>query len=74
MAEFCKQCAEEVYGSPCPGDFVKLTTKKQWREGKATIVMCEGCGPCQVDPDGSCTGNCNIPAHDVIPVLTNNTF
>ena len=53
MAEFCKQCSLELFGEDY-GDFAGLTSKKQYKKGFAAIVLCEGCGPIQVDPEGKC--------------------
>lgn len=57
MAEFCNQCSKELFDMP--GDFVGLTKVTDWAEGKAVIVLCEGCGAIQVDPNGDCISqNC----------------
>jgi len=52
MAEFCELCAKDL-NFPY-GDFKGLTAKKAWSEGRAAVVICEGCGPIQVDPEGNC--------------------
>jgi hypothetical protein len=36
------------------GDFAGITTDEGWRAGRAAAVLCEGCGPTQVDPAGNC--------------------
>ena len=58
MADFCKQCSIDIFGE----DFRELagiTTQEGWNDGKAAVVLCEGCGPIQVDPDGNCVSeNC----------------
>jgi hypothetical protein len=64
MAEFCKQCAKEVWGNECPGDFIGITSEEDYKKGLYSLVLCEGCGPCQVRPDGSCIGNCMNPGHN----------
>ena len=56
MAEFCNQCARSL--DMDRGDFKGLTSEKDWKEGKAARVLCEGCGETQVDPDGYCIGGC----------------
>jgi len=57
MAEFCEQCAKGL-GFP-HGDFRNITKENEWEEGLAASVLCEGCGPIQVDPKGNCiTKNC----------------
>lgn len=53
MADFCKQCSMELFGK----DFRELagvTEPDKWEQGLAARVICEGCGPIQVDPDGNC--------------------
>lgn len=53
MADFCKQCSEELFEQ----DFKELagiTKPTIWAEGKSCIVLCEGCGLIQVDPEGRC--------------------
>lgn len=53
MADFCKQCSIDMFGE----DFRELagiTTEEEWRQGFAALVICEGCGPIQVDPNGWC--------------------
>jgi RNase P subunit RPR2 len=56
MADYCKQCAEELGLS---NDFAGITSESAWQEGYAVVVLCEGCGPIQVDPDGNCVSeNC----------------
>jgi len=57
MADFCEQCAKDL-DFPY-GDFREMTTKKEWDKGLAARVLCEGCGPIQVDLKGRCvTKNC----------------
>lgn len=57
MAEFCEQCAKDL-DFPY-GDFRDMTTKEEWGKGNAAVVLCEGCGPIQVDCEGNCvTKNC----------------
>ena len=57
MADFCEQCAKDL-DFPY-GDFRNMTSEKDWGEGKAQLVLCEGCGPIQVDTEGKCvTKNC----------------
>ena len=53
MADFCKQCSIEHFGEDF-GDLKGCTTKEDWAKGLAAIVICEGCGIIQVDPEGSC--------------------
>jgi len=53
MADFCKQCSTELFGKDFE-DFKGITAKEDWAEGKAAVVLCEGCGSIQVDTDGAC--------------------
>jgi len=56
MAEFCNQCAAEL---GFPSDFVGVTSEEAWAAGRPAVVLCEGCGPIQVDPQGNCVSeNC----------------
>lgn len=55
MAEFCEACSKEL-GHPY-GDFRGLTSNENWENGKAALVLCEGCGPIQVNPAGFCVSN-----------------
>jgi hypothetical protein len=52
MADFCRDCM------PDSTDFVGLTDTDSWKDGRAALVLCEGCGAIQVDPDGYCLGYC----------------
>lgn len=52
MADFCLQCATAL-DFPTT-DMAKITTAEEWGEGLAAIVLCEGCGVIQVDPEGRC--------------------
>lgn len=53
MADFCLQCSLEVWGEDSK-DLAGITTPDDWAQGKAAVVVCEGCGPIQVDPEGRC--------------------
>lgn len=52
MADFCKQCTEELFDDLCGNDFAGLTTPEDTVQGLYAVVLCEGCGPCQVDHTG----------------------
>jgi hypothetical protein len=55
MAEFCKQCSEELLGyKDGYSDFSALSTTKDTAEGLYPVVLCEGCGAIQVDHLGAC--------------------
>jgi hypothetical protein len=62
MADFCRQCTAEIFDQYC-GDFVNITTLEDWRSGKAAVVLCEGCGPIQVDPSGNCVSEDCLKKH-----------
>lgn len=53
MSDFCRQCSEDLFGEYF-GDLHGLTSQESWAQGKAAVVICEGCGPIQVDPEGAC--------------------
>lgn len=52
MSDHCQSCMPEFH------DLVGVTSEKDFDSGKAAIVLCEGCGIIQVDPDGYCLGDC----------------
>lgn len=52
MADFCKQCSLDLFDSS--GDFVGITTEEDERNGLYAVVLCEGCGPIQVNSKGEC--------------------
>lgn len=63
MADFCRQCSEELFGKDFE-DFKGATTAEDWSRNEAAVVLCEGCGPIQVDPDGSCiSADCTLKGH-----------
>jgi len=53
VADFCKQCSIDLFGDDFK-DLAGITDPDQWSKGKAATVICEGCGPIQIDPDGNC--------------------
>lgn len=57
MADFCKQCSEETFGK----DFGDLAGMPKY-----SVTLCEGCGPIQVDVDGSCISNDCIEKHALV--------
>ncbi|MFC1453656.1 hypothetical protein ACFLQL_00565 [Verrucomicrobiota bacterium] len=65
MADFCKQCVEELFDGPQEGvtnDMEGLSTEEDTKEGLFPSVLCEGCGFIQVDHTGKCvTPDC--PKH-----------
>lgn len=53
MADFCKQCSIELFGEDCK-DLAGLGDEHTLAPGYAWTVLCEGCGPTQVDDAGKC--------------------
>ncbi len=53
MADFCQQCLIESFGEDS-GDLKGLSTEDDTKKGAYPIVLCEGCGPIQVDHHGKC--------------------
>lgn len=56
MAEFCKQCSIDMFGEDFK-ELAGLTKTEDWLKELAYQVICEGCGPIQVDPDGNCVSS-----------------
>ena len=54
MAEFCQQCALKYFGPDIPSDFVGLLSEADHDKELVLLVLCEGCGPTEVDKDGKC--------------------
>ena len=56
MADFCRSCSIQIFqvGSR---DMAGLTDPESWSRGLAAEVLCEGCGPIQVDPEGNCVSS-----------------
>ena len=75
MAEFCKQCVEDVLGLPGDkNDFVGIQTEETTKAGLFSVVICEGCGFIQVDHTGRCVStdclrNHNKGPEETAPVL-----
>lgn len=51
MADFCNQC------EPSLGGLENLTTQEDEEKGLFCVVLCEGCGPIQVDSRGNCVSH-----------------
>ena len=63
MADFCRACSMQLFGEDF-GELAGITPEEDWNEGKAVMVLCEGCGPIQVDPEGNCVSeNCLKRGH-----------
>ncbi len=52
MADFCKECAKEMWGPDIPSDLKGLITQEEIDDGMMMRVLCEGCGLVHVGPDG----------------------
>lgn len=53
MADFCKQCSFDIWGEDTK-DMAGLSTEVDTFAGMFPVVLCEDCGPCQVDHEGTC--------------------
>lgn len=62
MADFCKQCSEAEFGEDF-GDLAGLSTPEDTAKGLYAVVLCEGCGPTQVDHEGKCVCNDCMEKH-----------
>ena len=51
MADLCHQCAMGIFGEDS-GDLAGLSTPDDTRAGLFPVLICEGCGPVQVDHAG----------------------
>lgn len=63
MADFCMQCSERLFGEDMK-DLAGITKPEDWAKDLASVVICEGCGHIQVDPEGRCVSeDCLDPTH-----------
>lgn len=62
MADFCKQCSEELFGEDF-GDLKGLMDEEEAKKGFIIRALCEGCGHIFVDQLGICQGDCDNPKH-----------
>lgn len=69
MADFCRQCSIELFGKDY-GELKGLTQQEDWENGEACVVLCEGCGPIQVDPEGRCISKDCLKSHSVVKAYT----
>jgi hypothetical protein len=51
MADFCKQCCEELFGEDC-GDLSDLIDPVLVDLGMGAVALCESCGCITVDDQG----------------------
>lgn len=55
MADFCKECHAYMFGNDMgENDMAGITTPEDTANGLYANVLCEGCGPTQVDHEGRC--------------------
>lgn len=64
MADFCQQCSITGFGEDF-GDLKGITKQEDWDKGLSCLVICEGCGGIQVDPDGRCISKDCLENHNV---------
>lgn len=70
MADFCMQCTERELGMPPEvNDMAGISTPQDTEAGLYAGVLCEGCGPCQVDHTGRCVSLDCLRRHGAPPVL-----
>ena len=65
MADFCMQCGLNIFGHECK-DLAGLSTQEDTDKGLYPVVICEGCGPTQVDHTGKCISIDCIYKHGVV--------
>lgn len=53
MADFCKLCAIEMFGEDT-GDLADISKPEDTAKGLYACVLCESCGPIQVNHLGEC--------------------
>jgi hypothetical protein len=53
MADYCQQCSLEIWQHD-HGDLAGLSGPEDTAAGLYAVVLCEGCGPIQVDHAGRC--------------------
>lgn len=66
MADFCKQCSIKMFGKDFK-ELAGLVPEEDAAAGFATdVVICEGCGPIQVNIHGECISeDCECAGHAV---------
>jgi len=53
MADFCKKCSIKTFGKDY-GDFANIVSPEEEARGLVVTVLCEGCGPIDVNHRGEC--------------------
>jgi hypothetical protein len=59
MADFCKQCSEDLFGE----DFGDLANLPEPDANGYSNVICEGCGMAKVDAKGVCWSKTCLKRH-----------
>ena len=62
MADFCQQCSIDTFGEDSR-DLAGLIAEAEVRRGFCALVLCEGCGPTQVDHEGRCVSDDCLCGH-----------
>ena len=63
MADFCRQCAEDMWGDANMTDLADLSTEADTANRMYPVVICEGCGVIQVDHTGLCVSEDCLLSH-----------
>lgn len=63
MADFCKQCSEEIFGEDFE-DLKGLGDGTPLEPGMGWTALCEGCGPTVVDDNGICKSDGCLKGHN----------
>jgi hypothetical protein len=64
MADYCMQCTEHHLGmDKHKNDFVGVQIEADTKKELYSVVLCEGCGPCQVDHTGKCVSKDCLEKH-----------
>lgn len=53
MSDFCKQCSIDIWGEDTE-DMKGISNEQDTLNNMYALVLCEDCGPCQVDHNGKC--------------------
>lgn len=53
MADFCRKCSIKMFGEDY-GELADITTYEDEEAGRYAVVLCESCGPIQVNHCGEC--------------------
>lgn len=63
MADFCLQCSLEMFGPDIENDLKGISSETDTKAGLFPLVLCEGCGPIQVDHTGKCVSEDCLENH-----------